>query len=160
MALKNENTKKTLVQIFKFIAFSLGAGIIQTVTFTLMREVAGLEYNFSYLTALVLSVLYNFTLNRRFTFKSASNVPIAMLKVFAFYCVFTPVSLYLGDYFSNLAKVNYPQCIDLFDYLILAVTMLSNLVLEFLYCRFFVYRNSIDTNSLAKKDKEKEAEKK
>lgn len=138
--------KETIIQVAKFVAFSMGAGIIQTVSFTLMNEIAKVDYWISYLIALVLSVLYNFTFNRRYTFKSATNVPIAMLKVALFYCVFTPVSLILGDK-ANDAGVN--------EYIVLAVTMMCNMVTEYLFCRFVVYRGSMNTNKLAEKDKEK-----
>ncbi len=145
--MKNEKTvkpkltpKQTLVQIAKFVAFSMGAGIIQTVTFTLLNEVAHFAYWGSYLTALVLSVLYNFTVNRRYTFKSATNVPVAMLKIAIYYCIFTPISTYLGNMAAS-AEIN--------EYLVLIVTMLCNMSTEFLVCRFWVYRNSINTNKLA-----------
>ncbi len=135
--------KQTAVQVAKFVAFSMGAGIIQFVTFTLLTELTDLSYWLRYLPSLVLSVLYNFTVNRRYTFKSATNVPIAMLKVALYYCIFTPLSTYLGHLATN-AGAN--------DYLVEIVTMLCNLVTEFLVCRFWVYRNSINTNSLAKKE--------
>ena len=142
--------QQTIVQIAKFVAFSLGAGIIQIVTFTLLTELTELPYWACYLPSLVLSVLYNFTVNRRYTFKSATNVPIAMLKVAFYYCLFTPLSTYLG-HLATGAGVN--------DYIVEITTMLCNLVTEFLVCRFWVYRNSINTNKLAEKDREKEAEK-
>lgn len=135
--------KQTAIQVAKFVAFSMGAGIIQFVTFTLLTELTDLSYWLRYLPSLVLSVLYNFTVNRRYTFKSATNVPIAMLKVAFYYCLFTPLSTYLGHLATN-AGAN--------DYLVEIVTMLCNLVTEFLVCRFWVYRNSINTNSLAKKE--------
>lgn len=138
--------KETLVQVLKFVAFSMGAGIIQTVTFTLLNEIAHLEYWGSYLTALVLSVLYNFTVNRRYTFKSATNVPVAMIKVAVYYLIFTPVSTYLGNMAEN-GGVN--------EYIVLAVTMLCNMATEFLVCRFWVYGKSINTNDIAQKDKNK-----
>lgn len=142
--------KQTLIQIAKFVAFSMGAGIIQTVTFTLLNEVAHFAYWGSYLTALVLSVLYNFTVNRRYTFKSATNVPVAMLKIAIYYCIFTPISTYLGN-LAATAEIN--------EYLVLIVTMLCNMSTEFLVCRFWVYRNSINTNKLAQKsDTTEEAE--
>ena len=137
------SAKETLIQVAKFVAFSMGAGIIQTVTFTLLNELAHLEYWISYLTALVLSVLYNFTVNRRYTFKSATNVPVAMLKVAIYYVIFTPVSTYLGNIAEN-AGVN--------EYIVLAVTMLCNMVTEFLVCRFWVYGKSINTNDIAQKE--------
>lgn len=141
--------KQTLIQTVKFALFSASAGIIQAVTFTLLNEVAHLKYWPSYLTALVLSVLWNFTFNRKFTFKSANNIPIAMLKVAGYYCVFTPLSTYLGNLCAETYVVN--------EYIVLAVTMVTNLVTEYLFCRFVVYRNSMNTNDIARKEKAKEA---
>lgn len=123
-------------QAFKFFWFSASAGIIQTVSFTLLNEIGKLNYSLSYLIALILSVLWNFTFNRRFTFKSSANVPIAMAKVFGFYLVFTPLSVWLGE-MATQSGVN--------EYIILAVTMLCNMVLEFLFCKLVVYRNQEDT---------------
>lgn len=141
-------TKKhiELWRSLKFLLFSLSAGIIQLLSFTLFNELLHLKYWFSYLTALVLSVLWNFTLNRRFTFKSASNVPIAMLKVFAYYCVFTPVTTVLGNHLVENLGWN--------EYLVTIMNMVLNFVTEFLYQRFVVFRNTIDTNELARKEKE------
>ncbi len=73
---------------------------------------------------------------KQYTFKSAANVPVAMAKVFGFYLVFTPLSTWLG----NLAEGRGVN-----DFLILAVTMLSNFVLEFLFCKFVVYRGKENT---------------
>lgn len=137
--------KETFLQVVKFTLFSISAGLIQTIVFTLMNEIGHLPYAVSYLTALVLSVLWNFTLNRRFTFKSANNVPIAMLKVLGYYCVFTPLSTWWGAALTN-AGVN--------EYVTLIGTMLVNFVTEFLFNRFVVFRNSINTNDLANKTKE------
>lgn len=137
--------KETFLQVVKFMLFSISAGLIQTIVFTLMNEIGHLPYAVSYLTALVLSVLWNFTLNRRFTFKSANNVPIAMLKVLGYYCVFTPLSTWWGAALTD-AGVN--------EYVTLIGTMLVNFVTEFLFNRFVVFRNSINTNDLANKTKE------
>ena len=127
--------KKQMWQAIKFTLFSISAGVIQIGSFTLL-EIFVKDYWIPYLISLVLSILWNFTLNRRYTFKSAANVPIAMAKVFGFYLVFTPVSTYLG----NLAE----GC-GINDFLILIVTMLANFVLEFLFCKFVVYRGKEDT---------------
>ena len=134
--MKNENTKKELIRTVKFVLFSISAGVIQVLSFTLLNELLHWSYWVSYLISLVLSVLWNFTLNRKFTFQSAANVPIAMLKVFGFYLVFTPLSTWLG----NLAEGAGVQ-----DFLILAVTMVSNFLLEFLFCKFVVYRGTENT---------------
>ncbi len=137
---------KELWRTLKFVLFSASAGIIELLSFTLLNELMHVQYWFSYLTALVLSVLWNFTLNRRFTFKSASNVPIAMLKVVAYYCVFTPVTTLLGNYLVETLGWN--------EYLVTGINMALNLSTEFFYQKYVVYRNSIDTNELAKKEKE------
>lgn len=128
--------KQTLWQAIKFTLFSISAGVIQVISFTLLEEVAGLPYWPSYLVALILSVLWNFTLNRRYTFRSAANVPVAMAKVFGFYLIFTPLSTYLG-HLAEQSGVN--------DYIVLALTMVSNFVLEYLFCKFLVYRGQENT---------------
>ena len=126
---------KSLWQALKFTLFSVSAGIIQVGSFAVL-EIFIKDYWIPYLVSLTLSILWNFTLNRKYTFKSAANVPVAMAKVFGFYLVFTPVSTYLGS------MAEKQGC---HDFLILAVTMLSNFVLEFLFCKFVVYRGSEDT---------------
>ena len=138
--------KKELWQAFKFTLFSLSAGLVQILSFTLFQEVFGwTDYWTAYLPSLILSVLWNFTFNRRYTFKSASNVPKAMLLVALFYVVFTPATMWLGD---TLETAGWN------DYLIQALNMVINLITEYFYQRFVVFRNSIDTNDLAKKEKQ------
>ena len=127
---------KNLWQAIKFTLFSVSAGVIQIVSFTLLNELLTMPYWPAYLISLVLSIGWNFTFNRRYTFKSAANVPIAMAKVFGFYVVFTPLSTWLGQ-LAETAGVN--------EYIVLAVTMIANFVLEFLFCKFVVYRNQEDT---------------
>ena len=127
--------KGQMIQALKFTAFSLSAGIIQIGSFAIF-EIFIKDYWVPYLVSLVLSILWNFTLNRRFTFKSAANVPIAMAKVFGFYLVFTPLSTWLG----NLAEHKGVN-----DFVILIVTMLANFVLEFLFCKLVVYRGKENT---------------
>ena len=130
--------KKELIRSIKFVLFSISAGVIQVLSFTLMEEVLHLEHWVSYLVALVLSVLWNFTLNRKFTFCSANNVPIAMLKVAGFYLVFTPLSTWW-----TAALTGEPILLN--EYLVLAGTMLVNFVTEYLFDRFVVFGKSIDT---------------
>ena len=120
----------------KFTLLSASAGIIQLLSFTLLNELMSWPYWPSYLIALILSVLWNFTLNRRYTFKSAANIPAAMAKVFGYYLVFTPLSAWLGQLAEN-AGVN--------EYIILVVTMLVNFVTEFLFNKFVVYRGQENT---------------
>ena len=128
--------KSNILQAIKFTLFSISAGVIQVVSFTLINELLHWPYWPAYLTALVLSVLWNFTLNRRYTFQSAANIPIAMAKVFGFYLVFTPLSTWLGA----LAEGTGGN-----EYIVLAVTMVTNFVTEYLFCKFVVYRNQENT---------------
>lgn len=131
-------TKKEWIRTAKFVLFSISAGLIQVVSFTVLEEALHVTHWLSYLVALILSVLWNFTLNRKYTFHSASNVPVAMAKVAVFYLVFTPVSTWwtavlTGDGFHWN------------EYLVLVLTMAVNFITEYLYDRFVVFGNSIDT---------------
>ena len=141
--------RKQFVQALKFTLFSVSAGVIQIASFALL-EIFIKDYWIPYLISLTLSIIWNFTLNRRYTFKSAANVPVAMAKVFGFYLVFTPVSTYLG----NLAEAHGGN-----DFLILILTMVANFVLEFLFCKFVVYLGKEDTLNAKKADGCEENEK-
>lgn len=132
-----------LKRMILFTLFSVSAGLIEFGSFTLFELAFKMPYWPSYLIALILSVIWNFTLNRNFTFQSASNVPIAMLKVALFYAVFTPVSTWLGNYLVEILFWN--------DFLVTGLNMIANFVLEYLYDRFFVFGKSIDTNNRAQK---------
>ena len=129
---------REFLRVIKFVLFSASAGLIELGVFALLNEFAGLPYWPCYLIALVLSVLWNFTLNRKFTFKSASNIPKAMLLVALFYLVFTPATTILGNYLAEDLKWN--------EYLVTILNMALNLSLEYLYDRFVVFRKSIDSN--------------
>ena len=135
--------KKELIRSVKFVLFSISAGVIQVASFTLFEELLHLPHWLSYFVSLVLSVLWNFTLNRKFTFYSANNVKIAMLKVAAFYLVFTPLSTWWTAYLTG-------DSVGLNEYLVLALTMITNFVTEYLYDRFIVFGKSIDTAKVNK----------
>jgi putative flippase GtrA len=141
--------KSNLVQVLKFTAFSVSAGVIQILSELLFLELIGFSEWLSYLIGLCLSVIWNFTLNRRFTFQSAANVPVAMLKVAAYYAVFTPLSTLLEKYLTETVGWN--------EYLVTLINMVLNFVTEYLFDTFVVFRGSIDTNDLAQKAAEKEA---
>ena len=129
--------KQNLLQGFKYLLFATSAGIIQAASFTLMNEMIRWDYWPSYLIALTLSVVYNFTVNRKFTFKSAKNVPLAMMQIIAYYIVFTPLSTWWGE---ALTRAGWNEYIVLFG------TMVINLVTEFSVYRFIVFRNHMYTN--------------
>ncbi len=129
--------KKELIRKVKFTLFSISAGIIEIVIFTLLEQFTNFSYWACYLPALVASVIWNFTLNREYTFKSTANVPRAMIKVFIFYLIFTPTSTILGNYLVESLGWN--------EYLVTGLNMLANFVLEYLYDKYYVFRGSIDT---------------
>ena len=145
--MKNKELKRTL----KFILFSASAGIIETVAMILCEEVLKIPGHYvCYTIALVLSVLWNFTFNRKFTFQSAANVPKAMLLVFLFYIPFAPFTIWLEHVLADVHGWN--------EYAVLAINMALNLSLEYLWDNNVVYRNSKDTNERAMKQAEKEKE--
>ena len=129
---------KEALRFLKFAIFSASAGLIELGCFTLLNEITTWSYWPCYLIALLLSVLWNFTLNRKFTFHAATNIPVAMLKVLAYYAVFTPLSTLLGDYLAETLQWN--------EYLVTILNMVINFVTEFLYQRFFVFGKSIDSD--------------
>jgi putative flippase GtrA len=129
-------TSKEWVRILKFVLFSASAGIIQFGSFALLNELTTWRYWPCYLISLILSILWNFTFNRRFTFRSNANIASAMLLVLAFYAVFTPTTTCLGDWLAEDVHWN--------EYVVTIINMLLNLSLEYLYQRFVVYRNHID----------------
>ena len=139
--------KQEIWRAIKFLLFSASAGIIEIGSFALLNELTNWSYWPCYLIALVLSVLWNFTLNRKFTFRSANNVPVAMLKVALYYVVFTPLSTLLGNYLAETLGWN--------EYLVTAINMVLNFVTEYLYDTYVVFRGTIDTNDIAKKQQEK-----
>ena len=136
--------KSNVWQMIKFTLFSISAGVIQIGSFTVFNEVFRWGYWPGYLISLILSIVWNFTFNRRYTFKSAANIPVAMAKLFGFYAVFTPISTW-GGYLAETAGIN--------DYIILIVTMLLNFITEFLFSKFIIYKNQENTRV------EKQAEK-
>ena len=128
---------KELLRTIKFLLFSISAGVIQVLADIIGNEVIQLASWLSYLIALSLSVLWNFTLNRKYTFQSASNIPKAMGLVALFYLVFTPLSTWWTAVLTETCHWN--------EYLVLALTMVVNFVSDYLYQRFVVFGKSIDT---------------
>lgn len=128
--------KQELLKTVKFTLFSISAGVIQILSFALFNDGIRMGWWPSYLISLILSVVWNFTLNRKFTFKSASNVPVAMAKVFGYYCVFTPLSTLLGNYLTGTLGWN--------DYLVTGLNMAINLVTEYLFQKYVVFTDVLN----------------
>ena len=144
---KSGKSRREIIRAIKFALVSASAGIVEIGVFTVMNEFTGLKYWPCYLTALVASVVWCFTINRRYTFKSTKNVPRAMAMVFAFYLVFTPATTILGNYLAETLHWN--------EYLVTGINMALNLSLEYLYDTFIVYRGEMDNNDIAAKDRAK-----
>ena len=89
---------KEFWRFIKFVLFSISAGVIEIVSFALLSELTPLKEWISYIISVILSVIWNFTFNRKFTFKSANNIPIAMSKVALFYVVFIPLTALLENF--------------------------------------------------------------
>ena len=138
------NKKKELFRTVKFTLFSISAGVIQLASYSLLLELVQFKPWQAYLISLIVSVLWNFTLNRKFTFQSANNIPVAMAKTALFYVIFTPLSTWWTAALTTTAGWN--------AYAVEILTMLTNFVTEYLYQRFFVFGSSIDT---AKQEKKK-----
>lgn len=144
----DEKSKKESVRMVKFVLFSISAGVIEIISYSLLDTLTPWPYWPCYLIALILSVLWNFTLNREFTFKSASNVPLAMLKVAGYYAVFTPVTTIFGNYLAE--NCGWP------GFIVTLLNMALNLSTEYIFDRYVVYGKQVDTNKRAEEEKKKE----
>ena len=133
---KQINKKAELWQMTKFLLFSISAGVIQIITFTILQEFVKWPFWPCHLIALALSVVWNFTFNRKFTFKSAANVPLAMTLAFLFYVPFTPATVLGGQALVNAGWNSF---------LVEALTMVLNFVLEYFYSKYVTFRNNINT---------------
>lgn len=139
----DKQKRQEILRFIKFTLFSLSAGIIEILVFTLLNELTPWGYWACYLPALVLSVVWNYTLNRRYTFRSDCSYTRQLLMALLFYAVFTPVSTLGGDYLADTLGWN--------EYLVTAINMIANFVLEFLYDKYVVFRGLVDTNEVARR---------
>ena len=140
---RSGKARRELWRFIKFGLFSASAGLIEAGVFYLLGLIPSLGYWACYLPALVASVVWNFTLNRRFTFQSAANIPVAMLKTFAYYAVFTPLSTILGDW---LVEARFQGAFAIAD-IVFFSTLLINFATEFLYQRYYVFRGKMDNRA-------------
>ena len=130
---------KEYLRVILFVLFSISAAVVEIGSFALLNEFTKWSYWPCYLIALICSIVWNFTLNRRFTFRSVANIPVAMLKTFGFYLIFTPTTTILGSYLADTLMWN--------EYLVTGINMALNLVTEYLFQRYLVFNDSLDTKS-------------
>ncbi len=134
-AQQKPSRKSEFIEFLKFLCFSLSAGAIQLGSFTIMYELIGWkEWWACHLISLTLSVVWNFTFNRKFTFKSASNVPLAMSFAFLFYVGFTPASIFGGNALKDIGWNGT---------LVEMLMMVINFVLEFVWDKFIVFNDKL-----------------
>lgn len=164
MKIKNKEFLRTL----KYALIAVSAGVIQFVSSTVLKLIldatglAGQRMHFitdtettafiSETVGLVLSVLWNCTFNRKYTFKAANNIPVAMCLALVFYVPFYPFQIwYMATVQNGLANIG------IWGFIISLITcMIINGVLEFLWQRFVVFRKSLDTNNSAKKEEQQQ----
>ena len=136
-AAPEKNAKKQFIQILIFTGFSISAGVIQLLSFTILYEWgAWLPWWPSYLISIVLSVIWNFTFNRKFTFRAANNIPLAMGLVVIYYCVFIPVSVFGG----NALEAAWGEKLGI---VVTVLMMILNFVTEFLWDKFVVFNKAV-----------------
>ena len=158
--LKETDKKNSSVwQAVKYFLCAASAGLIQFVTFTILSTVfdkTGVtasmgkmwffgEMDKSLFTAttiaLGLSIIWNFTLNRKFTFKAANNVPLAMGLAFLFYVPFYPFQTWYVGAVTGAIRDAIGQPEATWPSIIAEGTvMLINGILEFCWQKFVVFR--------------------
>lgn len=130
---------RELFRFLKFMLVSASAGILQLASFALFNELLQWSYWPCYLLSLVLSVVWNLTVNRKITFRSTANIPAALAKILAFYAAFTPLTTVVGNWLVETVGWN--------EYLVTVLNMLFNFVTEFFFQRFVVFRKTIDSSA-------------
>ena len=144
---EKKEKKVEVIRAIKFAIVSASAGIVEAIVFTAINELGDFPYYVNYLTALIASIIWCYTINRKYTFKSDKPVKVILLYAAAFYAVFTPATTLLGSWLTGSLGWN--------EYVATAINMALNLSLEYLYDTFVVYRNNMDNNDVAKKEREK-----
>lgn len=128
---KNNETKKGIMQAIKFFMFSATAAIIDVTAFFILRNVFNVRIDIAEVISVILSVLYNFTINRKYTFKSTNKIVPAMIKVALFYAVFIPFAAYL----SVLLKEKHVH-----EAIIKGMTLALNGIGEFFWWKYVVFK--------------------
>ena len=142
---KKPSKAKQFLQFLIFTGFSISAGVIQFVSTGILSTWTGwIPYWSAYLIGLVLSVVWNFTFNRKFTFKAANNVPLAMGLVVIYYCAFTPLSTFGADAivaaWQRAAGANWHEA---YEMIITASMMILNFLTEFIWDKFVVFNAKV-----------------
>lgn len=144
--------RKGVLQFIKYALCAASAGIIQLALFSILQAVipqSGKTIRFivedmdlvtfiSTTVALCASILWNFTFNRKFTFKDAGNVPKAMLLAFLFYVPFYPFQTWYVHTIKSLLLG--PLSTQASGIIAEGSVMVINFVLEFMWQKFVVFR--------------------
>ena len=138
--LETKPTKKQqFFQFVKFTLFSVSAGVIQLLSTTILHQWTGWLSNYywlAYIIGLTLSVIWNFTFNRKFTFKATNNVPLAMALVILYNCIIVVPLAFGGDALVNLWGEQW-------GILVTAISLLINFITEFFWDKFIVFKRAV-----------------
>ena len=127
------------IQFIKFTLFSASAGAIQLLSTTILHQWTGwlLDYYWlAYIIGLTLSVIWNFTFNRKFTFKAANNIPLAMTLVIIYNCIIVVPLALGGDALVNLWGEQW-------GILVTAISLLINFITEFFWDKYIVFNQKV-----------------
>ncbi|MDE6442035.1 MAG: GtrA family protein [Clostridia bacterium] len=144
--------KQQFFQFLKFTLFSISAGIIQILSTTILHQWTGWLLNYywlAYIIGLTLSVIWNFTFNRKFTFKAANNIPLAMALVILYNCIIVVPLALGGDALVALWG-------DDWGILVTAISLLINFITEFFWDKFVVFNAKVTDRILKLFSKDKE----
>ncbi|MDO5025763.1 MAG: GtrA family protein [Trueperella sp.] len=143
---------ETQLQAVKFTLLSGTAAVVEAGSYALFLALDLMPVSWAQAISVALSVLWNFTLNRKFTFKSTGNVPFAMLLVSLFYVAYIPISSVLAGLMDDAGM--HPAVIKI-------IWLLINFVGEFIWWKYVVFGigerwlDSITKRKAAKNEAEK-----
>lgn len=136
---KKLSKKQQFLQLLKFTVFMASAGAIQLLSTTTLHQWTGWladYYWVAYVIGLTLSVIWSFTFNRKFTFKAANNVPLAMVLVIIYNCLIVIPLAWGGDELVKLWGNDLGIVVTI-------ITMLINFVTEFFWDKFIVFNKRV-----------------
>lgn len=162
--------RKGVVQFIKYALCAASAGIIQIVLFSILQTVLPKDMgNIHFIVedmqlgtfiattvALCASILWNFTFNRKFTFKDAGNVPLAMFLAFLFYVPFYPFQTWYVHTIKTL--LSHHINVDGAGIIAEASVMAINFALEFIWQKFVVFRKPKDKKTATTQQEQNTAE--
>lgn len=137
--------QRYFTNFYSFLYFSLGAGVIKLVSFLLLSLIDsghGAVLVLAEIVSVVLSGLFNFTWNRKFTFRSTNNIVPGMFLYGLYSLIATPA---VASFIVDLTRRGWA------DWLAKAMKMALHFILDSLYCKFVIFRQVKERASVRKK---------